>query len=138
MATETSFTKIINSDRFIGLNEGQITTQIVRIFEDAEKCVNSFIILDDIMRLIDFIPLGPRYNSVILNLIINLIKKVLTTQSKKQIIIATVTNLQEFYDLGLIKYFKHVFQMGKLNQKEIGEVLVLNGYEEREAEMIAC
>lgn len=93
MSNDTSFTKIISSDRFIGLNEGQIMNEIVRIFEDAERCTNSFIILDDILRLIDFIPLGPKYNSNILNLLINLIKKVLPP-SKKKIIIATVTNQQ--------------------------------------------
>ena len=93
LSNDTSFTKIISSDRFIGLNEGQIMNEIVRIFEDAERCTNSFIILDDILRLIDFIPLGPKYNSNILNLLINLIKKVLPP-SKKKIIIATVTNQQ--------------------------------------------
>jgi vesicle-fusing ATPase len=51
--------------------------EVVKIFEDAEKCNSSFIIIDDVLRLIDFIPLGPRYNSNILNLLINLIKKVL-------------------------------------------------------------
>lgn len=75
---ESSFTKIINCDRFLGLNEGQIMNEVVRIFEDAERCSNSFIVLDDILRLIDFIPLGQRYNSSILNLLINLIKKVLS------------------------------------------------------------
>jgi hypothetical protein len=29
---ECSFTKIINCDRFLGLNEGQIMNEIVRIF----------------------------------------------------------------------------------------------------------
>lgn len=65
--------------------------EIVRIFEDAERCKHSFIILDDILRLIDYIPLGQRYNSSILNLLINLIKKVIDP-TKKQIILATATD----------------------------------------------
>jgi vesicle-fusing ATPase len=91
LANEASFTKIISSDRFLGLNEGQTMNEIVRIFEDAERCTKSLIVLDDLLRLIDFIPLGSKYNSSILNLIINLIKKVVSP-SKKQIIIATVSN----------------------------------------------
>ncbi len=31
-ANECSFTKIINCDRFLGLNQGQIINEIVRIF----------------------------------------------------------------------------------------------------------
>ena len=76
LANDSSFIKLINSDRFLGMNQSQIMNEIVRIFDDAQKCLSSFIVLDDILRLIDFIPLGPRYSSNILNLLINLIKKV--------------------------------------------------------------
>ena len=87
--------------------------EIVRIFDDADKCNSSFIVLDDVLRLIDFIPLGPRYNATILNLLINLLKKVLHPD-KKQIIVATVTNAKEFEELGLMKYFQHNYFMDKL------------------------
>lgn len=73
-------------------------------------------------------PLGPRYNSSILNLIVNLIKKVLDP-SKKQIILATVSNAKEFDDLGMLCYFKHVFNMDKLTPQEIAEVLKGLGFE---------
>lgn len=110
--------------------------EVVRIFEDAEKCNNSFILLDDILRLIDFVPLGPRYNSSILNLIINLIKKVLDP-SKKQIILATVSNAKEFDDLGMLRYFKHVFNMDKLTSQEISDVLKGLGFEAAAASSIS-
>jgi hypothetical protein len=49
--------------------------EIVRVFEGAEKCEKSFIVLDDLMRLINFVPLGQKYSSDILNLLINQVKK---------------------------------------------------------------
>lgn len=87
------------------------------------------------MRLIDFVPLGPRYSSSILNLIINLIKKVLDP-SKKQIILATVTSVKEFEQLGMLRYFKHVFTLEKLNTDEISNVLVNLGFKEIQAKAI--
>jgi FMN phosphatase YigB (HAD superfamily) len=82
--------------------------------------------------LIDFIPLGPRYNSSILNLIINLIKKVLDP-SKKQIILATVTNAKEFEELGMLRYFKHVYSMEKLNSEDITRVMNSLGFDNGQA-----
>lgn len=35
LINESAFTKIINCDRLLGLNEGQIMNEVVRIFEDA-------------------------------------------------------------------------------------------------------
>ena len=85
-----TFTKLINSDRFIGFNEQQTMAEIVHIFEDAEKCPLSFILLDDVIRLVDYVPLGQKFNSSILNLILNLLKKNLSNPNSKQIILATV------------------------------------------------
>ncbi len=38
LKAEVSYTKMISTDRFLGLNEGQIVSQIVAMFDDAEKC----------------------------------------------------------------------------------------------------
>lgn len=81
--------------------------------------------LDDVLRLIDFIPLGPRYNSSILNLLINLLKKVLHP-TKRQIVIATVSNAKAFEELGLLKYFQHTYSMERLRNDEISGVLHQN------------
>lgn len=87
--------------------------EVVGIFEDAEKCVKSFIILDDLLRLIEFVSLGSRYNANLLNLFINCIKKNLDP-SKKQIILATVGTQKEFNELGFPKYFKYLHTMEEL------------------------
>ena len=38
LKTNFPYTKMISTDNFLGLSEGQIISQIVGIFDDAEKC----------------------------------------------------------------------------------------------------
>lgn len=128
LANNSVFVKHISCDNLVGMNEGQIITELVSIFEDSEKCDSSLIILDDIFRLIDFIPLGPRFNANILNVLINLIKKMINP-IKKQIIIATVSKDHFFEGLGLLKYFKYVFVLEKLNIGEIAMALDQLGFD---------
>lgn len=107
------FTKVISADRFLGLDEGQVMNEVVGIFEDAEKCSKSLIILDDLLRLIEFVSLGPRYNASLFNLFINCIKKSLDP-SQKQVILATAGLQKEFSELGFPKYFKYSYTMEEL------------------------
>lgn len=88
-------------------------SEIVKIFEDSEKCAKSCIILDDLLRLIDYVALGTQYCTNILNLLINCIKKRLDPDNK-QVIIATVGNERVFNDLGFSKYFKSTYTMDEL------------------------
>lgn len=59
---------------------------------------------------------------------INLIKKA-TNPMKKQIVIAAASKDQFFEELGLLKYFKYVFVLEKLNTEEIAAALNQLGYD---------
>lgn len=61
-----SYVKLISPETFIGLTEGAIINQMVRIFNDAYKSSLSCILIDNIERLIEYVDIGPRFSNAIL------------------------------------------------------------------------
>lgn len=53
-----SFVKMITPENFVGYNTQGKIQAIVKVFEDAYKSPLSLIVLDDIERLIEYIPVG--------------------------------------------------------------------------------
>ncbi|GBE60834.1 N-ethylmaleimide-sensitive fusion protein [Babesia ovata] len=87
--TNFPFVKVVSPENYIGLSVGftrniygSIVLQelsrvnaIYKAFDDAHKTPQSLIILDDIERLIDYSPIGPRFSNTILQCLLILIKK---------------------------------------------------------------
>ena len=89
---------------------------------------------DDLLRLIEYVPLGPRFNERILNLLLNCLKKNLPGTGKKQVIIATVGLEEDFIRLGMKRHFKYSFDMHPLNEQETASVLGRLGFGQVESQ----
>jgi vesicle-fusing ATPase len=57
---------MISPEMFVGQSDFAKVTAIVKVFEDAYKSDLSMIILDDIERLIEYVPIGARFNNLLL------------------------------------------------------------------------
>lgn len=89
------FVKICSAEAMVGYTE-QAKCQIIRkMFDDAYKSPLSCLIIDDIERLIDYAPVGPRFSNLVLQALLVLLKKqppkgknllVLCTTSEKDIL----------------------------------------------------
>ena len=84
--------------------------------------------LDDVLRLMDYVPLGPRFNERILNLILNCLKKNISEPDKKQVIIATTGLESDFEGLGLKEQFKYIMEMEQMSVEETAAVLKKLGF----------
>ncbi|KAK1937561.1 putative N-ethylmaleimide-sensitive factor [Babesia divergens] len=73
--TNFPFVKVVSPENYIGLSELAKVNAIQKAFDDAHKTPQSLIILDDIERLIDYTPIGPRFSNNILQCLLILIKK---------------------------------------------------------------
>ena len=60
------YIKMISPEMFVGQHDMMKVQAIVKVFEDAYKSDLSLIILDDIERLIEFVPIGARFNNLLL------------------------------------------------------------------------
>merc|ERR1712146_701809 len=60
------FVRIIAADALIGMGEMAKCSYIQKVFMDSYKSPLSMILIDDIERIIDYTPLGPRFSNMVL------------------------------------------------------------------------
>jgi len=128
-----AFTKIITADQMIGMGENQKCIHIAEIFEKAYKSPQSLIILDDIERLIDFVPVGPRFANLVLQALLVLINKPPPREDRKLMIIGTTSNRLMLRELGLVQVFNVELAMPLL-QTEHEVIAVVSHLIERKLE----
>ena len=77
IALESGFplVKTISAESMVGMSEAAKCHQISKMFDDAYKSPLSFIILDEIERLLEYVPIGPRFSNAVLQTILVLLKK---------------------------------------------------------------
>lgn len=95
-----SFVRAIQALEFIGTSEDKVAGSIHQIFEDAYKSPYSAIIIDNIDRLIEYTPIGPRFSNKVFNAILNLLTN-LPPIGRKLAIFVTTSMRDEMRDIGL-------------------------------------
>ncbi|KAL5365426.1 P-loop containing nucleoside triphosphate hydrolase protein [Aspergillus floccosus] len=67
--SEFPFIKMICPEDMVGLSEIAKVHHIVKVFEDAYKSTNSIVVVDNIEKIIEYRPVGPRFsNTIVQNL----------------------------------------------------------------------
>ena len=100
------FTKIITPGKLVELADMAKIRAIYKIFTDAYKSEVSCVILDGIESLIEYVPIGMRFNMSMVQTIMTLIKN-MPPRGKKLMIIATTSNPNLLKDIGLRQHFTH-------------------------------
>mmetsp|Transcript_17039 Transcript_17039/g.33309 ORF Transcript_17039/g.33309 Transcript_17039/m.33309 type:complete len:755 (-) Transcript_17039:58-2322(-) len=126
MAAEAgfNFTKVVTADSMIGYSENQKCSQIAAIFEDAYKSPISLIVFDDIERLIDYVPIGPRFSNLVLQALLVLINKPPPREDRKLMVIGTTSVPHLLQDLGLVQVFNVELSMPLLDTNEAVEEVI--------------
>lgn len=84
------FIKLISPEDMVGFSEPAKIAHISRIFDSAYKSRTSIVVVDNIERIIDWVPIGPRFsNSVLQTLMVFLRKQ--PTHGRRLLILATTT-----------------------------------------------
>lgn len=118
-----SFFKIISVSQFVGLNESTKIQKIIKIFDDSSKTPSSVIIIDDIETLLEFVPLGMRFNNNLLQVLISLLKQ----HTKNKLLLITTTNNIDFLrDIGIYNLFNINFTIPLLNNSIELETFIKN------------
>eukprot|EP00981_Chlorochromonas_danica_P010190 scaffold3051_cov167-Ochromonas_danica.AAC.49 len=74
--SEFPFVRMISPDSMIGFGEAERCGRLLKIFTDAYRSPQSIIFLDDIERIIEYSPVGPRFNNAVLQTLLILLRKV--------------------------------------------------------------
>jgi len=130
------YIRIISADQFIGMGESQKCEKIYSTFMDAYKSPLSLIFVDDIERLIEYVPVGPRFSASILQTLLVMIKKAPTMEGSRILIVATTAVAHLIEDLGLTKAFSVNLSVPCLTDKEeLSKVLEGSGSNLRREEI---
>lgn len=112
--------KVCSPEKMIGYSESSKCQTIKQIFDDAGKSELSCIIVDDIERLLDYVPIGPRFSNVVLQALIVLLKKNLK-RGKRLLIIGTSSlnrNVLGMANLQLLPCFNNVIDVPTIHDVE--------------------
>jgi vesicle-fusing ATPase len=66
MRSDFPFIKLIAPENMVGMNEAQKIAYINKVFNDAYKSPLSVVVVDSIERIIEWVPIGPRFQNPVL------------------------------------------------------------------------
>ncbi|KAI0832772.1 AAA-domain-containing protein [Trametes gibbosa] len=103
-ASQYPFMKLISPDSMVGFSEAQKVAAIAKTFQDSYKSPLSVIVIDNLERLLDFTPIGPRFsNAVLQSLLVLLARR--PPKGRRLLILATTAQRPVLSDLGLNEVF---------------------------------
>jgi len=108
--SEFPFTKVINSREMVGFSESSKCQRISRIFDDAYRSELSCIFMNDIEHLIGYSPIGPRYQSLVLDAMYSLLSSS-PPNGRKILVVCTSKRRAVLEELGLLSMFTAVIRV---------------------------
>jgi vesicle-fusing ATPase len=133
------FVRMITADEMIGYSDTSKSQMIHKAFMDSYKSPLSLIFIDDIERIIDYVPIGPRFSNTVLQTLLILLKKVPPDEGRRLLVIGTTSCPHLLEDLGLVQAFGVSQSIPLLEEPaQIVEVLNMAAHmNERDAKGIA-
>lgn len=104
LASEFPFVKLVSPEATIGMGEAGKVGYLSKVFMDSYKSPVSVIVVDNIERLLDWVPIGPRFSNPMLQTLMVLLRKQ-PPHGRKLLIIATTTERSVLRSLDLQNSF---------------------------------
>lgn len=98
------FIKLLSPDTMVGFSEPQKVAAINKIFADSYKSPLSVIVVDNLERLLDWTPIGPRFSNSVLQALLVLFGR-RPPKGRRLLIIATSSSHSILADLGFSDNF---------------------------------
>ncbi|XP_006833593.1 PREDICTED: vesicle-fusing ATPase-like isoform X1 [Chrysochloris asiatica] len=132
------FIKICSPDKMIGFSETAKCQAMKKIFDDAYKSQLSCVVVDDIERLLDYVPIGPRFSNLVLQALLVLLKKA-PPQGRKLLIIGTTSRKDVLQEMEMLNAFSTTIHVPNIaTGEQLLEALELLGsFKEKERITIA-
>ena len=100
------FVRLVSpNDLVLAGSEAARCARLVGVFEEAYRCAHSVVIVDDIERLLDYTPVGPRFSNALLQTLLVLVKKPPPKDGRKLLVLGTTSAPDVMRELGLYDAF---------------------------------
>ncbi|CAM9366574.1 unnamed protein product [Discosporangium mesarthrocarpum] len=111
------FIRKISADELIGMGDVSRANFISKIFLDSYKSPLSFILIDNLERIIEYTRIGPRFSNVVLQTLLVLLKKA-PPVGHRLIVMATTAVPEQLAALALAQHFDVVLDVPELSEAE--------------------
>lgn len=111
------FVKICSPDDMVGFSESAKCLAIRKVFDDAYRSTLSCIVVDNIERLLDYGPIGPRYSNITLQALLVLLKKQ-PPKGRKLLVLCTSSRRQVLEDMEMLSAFTSVLHVPNLSTSQ--------------------
>jgi vesicle-fusing ATPase len=123
MGSDFPFIKIVSPEAMVGFNEMNKISHLTKIFSDAYKSELNIVVVDQIERIIDWVPIGPRFSNAVLQTLVVLLRKK-PPPGRRLLILCTSTERSVLSQLGLLNNFDAEITVPNVaNQGELQAVL---------------
>lgn len=111
------FVKICSPEDMVAFNETSKCMQIRKVFDDAYRSSLSCVVVDNIERLLDYGPIGPRYSNLTLQTLLVLLKKQ-PPKGRKLLILCTSSRREVLQDMEMLSAFTSTLHVPNLSAPE--------------------
>lgn len=111
------FTKVCSPEEMVGFSEAAKCLHIRKVFDDAYRSTLSCILVDNIERLLDYGPIGPRYSNMTLQALLVLLKKQ-PPPGKKLLVFCTTSRRQVLEEMEMLSAFTAILHVPNLSKAE--------------------
>jgi vesicle-fusing ATPase len=120
IATQSGFPfiKRLGPEDMLAMQEGGKATLLSEYFDDAYRSPLSVLVLDDIERMMDYVPIGPRFSNAVLQALLVLLRRPPPTDGKRLLVIATTSEESILEDMGLLGAFTSVQRLPVLSSPD--------------------
>ncbi|XP_061740140.1 vesicle-fusing ATPase isoform X3 [Nerophis ophidion] len=136
--SEFPFIKICSPDKMIGHSEISKCQAIKKVFDDAYKSQLSCVVVDDIERLLDYVPIGPRFSNLVLQALLVLLKKA-PPKGRKLLIIGTTSRKDVLQEMEMLDAFSTTIHVPNISTGEqlVDALELLGSFTDKERASIA-
>ncbi|KAM0792734.1 hypothetical protein ACM66B_002510 [Microbotryomycetes sp. NB124-2] len=104
MASDFPFIKLISAESMVGFNEAAKIQYLYKVFSDSYKSPLSVIVVDGIERILEYVPIGPRFSNAVLQALVVLLGK-RPPKGRRLLILSTTSNRQMLADMDALDAF---------------------------------
>ncbi|KAM0751567.1 AAA-domain-containing protein [Meredithblackwellia eburnea MCA 4105] len=104
MASSFPFIKLISAEATVGFSESEKIAKLNKVFSDSYKSPMSVIVVDGIERLLDWVPIGPRFSNGVLQALMVLLNK-RPPKGRRLLILCTTSNRSMLTDMDVMDAF---------------------------------
>lgn len=121
------FIKMCTPDNMIGFNESMKIEHMRRIFDDAYKSPLSVVLIDNIERIFEWVPIGPRFSNTVLQALMVLLKKQ-PPKGRRLLVLVTTSERSVLQQLDLFTAFDSDIAVSNVNYShELSYILEQSG-----------